>query len=419
MEFENITFFHWYSNTGTEENTAQLESALNALRPMRGKVHIALVGASASSSMLQGMNLQRRTSEIDSVTRTIALMLIRKGFSYVSVIRNGFESVSKYLTNRKELADLVDFEPGPSTLTSSSHTKTPVKESRPMVTSAAAAQVMMQKKRGGGVTLGAVIDDEPLEIEVRVQKTVATMKSWSIGFGKSAKSTWGNLRERFKTKNNCTTTPSRLEKSAGMFRNWIRDTTSGLTPPSFLTGGGETDNVEKKTKSKPKVAAVSSRPRLSSEERKEMALERHRLSGLRKGESIQISDIQKMCKRKFECDACKAFSVKKLRYVDESLEPERVDRTLLVAAHRLLSLELDFDADMDTGTGSATVKSNHHLTELKKLSYTKKDPTLIKLYYKCLLQDEGKEKVKINSYRVEDSQAFVKALTMRLRALKM
>ena len=28
-------------------------------------------------------------------------------------------------------------------------------------------------------------------------------------------------------------------------------------------------------------------------------------------------------------------------------------------------------------------------------------------------------KVKINSYRVEDSQAFVKALTMRLRALKM
>ena len=109
----------------------------------------------------------------------------------------------------------------------------------------------------------------------------------------------------------------------------------------------------------------------------------------------------------------------KLRYVDESLEPERVDGTLLVAAHRLLSLGLDFDADMDTGTGSATVKSNHHLTELKKLSYTKKDPTLIKLYYKCLLQDEGKEKVKINSYRVEDSQAFVKALTMRLRALKM
>ena len=53
------------------------------------------------------------------------------------------------------------------------------------------------------------------------------------------------------------------------------------------------------------------------------------------------------------------------------------------------------------------------------MSYTKKDPTLIKLYYKCLLQDEGKEKVKINSYRVEDSQAFVKALTMRLRALKM
>ena len=389
---------------------------------MRGKVHISLVGASASSSMLQGMNLQRRMSEIDSATRTIALMLIRKGFSYVSVIRNGFESVSKYLRNRKELADLVDFEPGPSTLDVTSTTSSHTKKSRPMVTSAAAAQVMMQRKRGGGVTLGAVVDDEPSEIEVRVQKTVATMKSWSIGFGKSAKSTWGNLRERFKTKkNSTTTTPSRLEKSAGMFRNWIRDTTSGLTPPSFLTGGGggESDNTEKKTKSKPKVAAVSSRPRLSSEERKEMALERHRLSGLRKGESIQISDIQKMCKRKFECDACKAFSVKKLRYVDESLEPERVDRTLLVAAHRLLSLELDFDADMDTGTGSATVKSNHHLTELKKLSYTKKDPTLIKLYYKCLLQDEGKEKVKINSYRVEDSQAFVKALTMRLRALKM
>ena len=423
---------------GTKESKAQLESALNALRPMRGKVHIALVGASASSSMLRGMNLQHRSKsncEVDSATRTVALMLVRQGFSYISVIRDGFESVSKYLMSRKELADLVDFEPGPSSMTSPSNTRggenrTSVEnKNHTVVTSAAAAQVMMKKNRGGAVTLGAVVDDGPSEIEVRMQKTVASVKSWSIGIGQSAKSTWGNLRERFKTKGTSssttssttttkTSTPGRLEKSAGMFRNWIRDTTSGLSPSSFLStgggGGGESNGEKKKrvTKSKPKIT-------LSSEERKEIALERHRLSGLRKGESIQILDIKKMCKRKFE--ACKMFSVKKLRYVDEALEPERVDRTFLLAAHRLLSLELDFDADMDTATGSATVKSNHHLTELKKLSYTKKDPTLIKLYYKGLLHDEidDNKKMKVNSYRLQDSQAFVKALTVRLRALKM
>jgi len=422
---------------GTENDTAQLQSALKALKPMRGKVHICLVGASPSSKMLQGMKL--RHQEIDSATSTIALLLLRHDFSYVSVIRGGFETVSKYLVQRKELADLVDFQPGPSSLSSSSSsssssslatsTKQQSKTTTTIVppTSAAAAQVMMQKK--GTITLGAVVDEGPSEMEVRVQKTVASVKSWSIGIGKSAKSTWGNLRDRFKKKSAPSTTasnsspiqnssPSRLENTAGMFRSWIRDTTSSLSPPSFIMGGSS--EKKKATKSKPKQRVVVSRPRLSSKERKEIALERHRLSGLRKGGTIQISDIVKMCQRKdpvLECEACKTFRVIKQRHIDDTLEPERVNRTLLVAAHRLLSLELDFDADMDTGTGSATVKSNHHLTELKKLSYTKKDPTLIKLYYKRL--DETKKEMKINSYRIDNAKDFVNALTMRLRALKM
>jgi hypothetical protein len=63
------------------------------------------------------------------------------------------------------------------------------------------------------------------------------------------------------------------------------------------------------------------------------------------------------------------------------------------------------------GIGSkATVKSNHHLTELLKMTFRKSDPELICLY----LGPEGK----IRQYRVSKRKEFVESLQKNMQRFK-
>ena len=67
-------------------------------------------------------------------------------------------------------------------------------------------------------------------------------------------------------------------------------------------------------------------------------------------------------------DGSALFSVRKLRSIPGISNCQLYPRLLLVTPHRLIVLD-DEDSAI---TGSAVVKSNHHLTELAKLTYTKK-----------------------------------------------
>lgn len=85
---------------------------------------------------------------------------------------------------------------------------------------------------------------------------------------------------------------------------------------------------------------------------------------------------------------------------------EQVHRFLVVTRERFIVLDSG-----GSGIGSkATVKSNHHLTELLKMTFRKSDPELICLF----LGAEGK----IRQYRVSKRKEFVESLQKNMQRFK-
>lgn len=90
----------------------------------------------------------------------------------------------------------------------------------------------------------------------------------------------------------------------------------------------------------------------------------------------------------------------------QSPSQEQVHRFLVVSRERFIVLDSG-----GSGIGSkATVKSNHHLTELLKMTFRKSDPELICLY----LGPEGK----IRQYRVSMRKEFVESLQKNMQRFK-
>ena len=61
------------------------------------------------------------------------------------------------------------------------------------------------------------------------------------------------------------------------------------------------------------------------------------------------------------------------------------------------------------------MKSNHHLTELTRMTFKKSDPTIVTLYFKDGLTEEGEQIARARVYHMENKQDFIVALRTNMR----
>jgi hypothetical protein len=84
-----------------------------------------------------------------------------------------------------------------------------------------------------------------------------------------------------------------------------------------------------------------------------------------------------------------------------TLQLRLLPRYLCIARQRLLVLEAH-----PTDLGMAVVKSNHHVSELAKLTYSKREPNRITLWRRQQNEDGNEEELVERSYRLENAAAF-------------
>jgi hypothetical protein len=150
-----------------------------------------------------------------------------------------------------------------------------------------------------------------------------------------------------------------------------------------------------------------------TEAEKQQALAVHRLSGVTKGDELSIT------KETFPgAILFPAMKEKEVRDENgdlilvpgpdgETLQPvtASVHRYLVITKERFIVLD-----SQGKGVGStATVKSNHHLTELIKITFKKRDPELVTLFY-ASPRSGNSEGLKSHQYRVIKRKEFVDTL---------
>jgi len=168
-----------------------------------------------------------------------------------------------------------------------------------------------------------------------------------------------------------------------------------------------------------------------SKEEQALALANHTMAGLRKGDSIAISRETLPGALLFPCTKTKRRK-KGGGDGEEEVEEVVVSRFLVVSRERLIVLD-----SHGRGVGSsAVVKSNHHLTQLIKMTFRKKDPNNVHLFLATgemepvpaqepgaeqgqgQGQGQGQPVLKEKVYRLSKTKQFVTALQSGMKRFK-
>jgi len=167
---------------------------------------------------------------------------------------------------------------------------------------------------------------------------------------------------------------------------------------------------------------------------RQQALVLHRLAGIRKGDNITITKDYLPGAVLFPCFKLKPV-VKSKDLADKILDSDNTsavsntdtnnnsetveklnEENSVVPVHRYLVVTKERFMVIDSngkGVGSeAIVKSNHHLTELVKMTFRKKDPELVSLFL------QNGEELKSHQYRVPKKQDFLNILQKNLQKFK-
>ena len=186
-----------------------------------------------------------------------------------------------------------------------------------------------------------------------------------------------------------------------------------------------------------------------SKEEKALAMANHVMAGLKKGDSIPISRDALPGALLFPCTKMKKVEGEQVaegeikeggsgQTVEEQQKQDQevlVSRFLVVSRERLIVLD-----SHGKGVGAmATVKSNHHLTQLTKITFRRHDPNLVHLFFSTGLIDtaplpappqdnegteRGEEKalpvpqLKEKTYRVSKTKQFIEALQQNMKRFK-
>lgn len=150
---------------------------------------------------------------------------------------------------------------------------------------------------------------------------------------------------------------------------------------------------------------------------KNQALAMHKLSGLRKGDKMVISRDNLPGALLFPATKQKVYQDESGNPVYEAKMDEATGKTeqqpVMHVVHRYLVVTRERFIVLDSGgkgVGSeAVVKSNHHLTELLKITFKKKSPDVVTLFLSSP-GSTGSEGEKTRQYRVTKRKEFVEVL---------
>eukprot|EP01039_Chlorochromonas_danica_P005573 gene5572-6136_t len=449
-----------------------LNNLMAMLAPLASTTHICLIGAGEEyyrweflqkrqkkrfgrkNSMKDTKELQAHVKERSNGINAVALYLIKKSFSRVSILDGGFIAAARCLTksDSKLLLEsaLVDIQqrsqlysmlglPLPTTTTAtpagqtSANIKNAVSNLFATWTSSNATTTNSTQQQVPSTALASGGPSVPPTTQVSTGATSSVNPSSA-----TSSSTTSNQAEPSKFLSGWGKSLSVLgSQSLDSIRKAVASTsTSGAQPP---TATASTDPPVK-THSKdphfgvddeeddgmgPRHRSVEDTDKINisrTDAERAQALAFHKMAGLKKGDSIVICRAElpgsilfpahKVKTVAVSIDADKAERKAELLDGNNTVPKEKeveLPRYLVVSRERFLVLDA-----RGGGVGSqAIVKSNRHLTELAKMTFRKKDPELITLHF---LSDQGK--LKPSLYRIKKHGDFARTLQKNMERFK-
>lgn len=245
------------------------------------------------------------------------------------------------------------------------------------------------------------------------------------------------------TSNTSAGSPHPSHSSADSGTNWKNSPDKGS--PTFVIDDDEDENSNNtgddiwKDNSGQKLSSIAEQipdtdkvsiSRTDAEKNQALAL--HKLSGLMKGDEIVISKenfpgalLFPATKKKMKKATTEDVSDDLIRLEDpvensESTENSNTAEGSFEMVHRFLVVTRERFIVLDSGGkgvgATARVKSNHHLTELLKITYKKKHADWVTLYLASPGCVEGEEKFR--EYRVPKRKEFIEALQKNMQRFK-
>jgi len=155
------------------------------------------------------------------------------------------------------------------------------------------------------------------------------------------------------------------------------------------------------------------------EKRRTNALAQHRISGMRKGDLFPLSEVEQAGGSLFTATKSKTIGTGAPEESENAeLDAVQVHRFIVVTNERILVLSPPADVkleEIDMNSLACSVKSNHHLTELIRMTFPKKDPSLVTLQYRRGPKTaEGKTDTHKKTYRVSDKDSLMKTLQQKM-----
>lgn len=205
----------------------------------------------------------------------------------------------------------------------------------------------------------------------------------------------------------------------GAMKNMVFTKKSKSTPPGpsddeppsgmFSIGDDEEDEFDERSGESDKSAPP--KPPKPTMDPAALALAQHKIAGLRKGQQVVFDSASLPDTVLYSCIKLKSS---KMGGISIGLTEKKLIRCIAVNRERILVFDT-FDQPVKMG-GAALVKSNHHLTELVKLTFPRsREKDVVAMHIRAgLPRDDGSVATKANTYKVPRAQSFIKQLQDRL-----
>lgn len=438
-----------------------LMELLAILKPMATTTHIAIIGSgkdyhkwaikdkfgnSTRKTRQMRKEIAEAIEEEHKRLNAIAITLIKKSFKYVSILQGGFVEAVKYL-NRPESritisSSLVDVDKFKLNSLLGIHTI----DMNQKATLAARIEALSENAPAAIKSVGNIIanwrssaaqpskDNSPNEVNTPTSTNSQSSTGTSTTTASAAAAAASAAEAIAPTAAAAKQVLSGFGKTLSMFGaaslDSVKKGIAAYTAPTETTTPAKKPQTDSNETLEDGATIISSdsaqaepqqKTAAKSDTERAQALALHRLSGLKKGDQIAITRAELPGAVLFPCTKIKETMIP----IEESGElliqagannnggdasstdNKLVKKEVVVSRYLVISRERFMVLDANGGgIGSmATVKSNHHLTELTKMTFRKKDPESVTIH---LLSADGK--VKPRNYRVQKYKDFIEAL---------
>jgi len=404
---------------------------LDTLEPLVNSVHLCIIGVGEEyvrkvNSNKDKDSIQKSLAEYRARLNAVAMFFMKKSFNHVSILDGGFINAAKYLrkieTTFSLTSSLIDVDT--QTL------------DEMLLGTAVQKNTNLFAQMGGKIA-------ERFEA-IKSQANIENVQSFL--FGEDMKVGSNNKNDQIQASkppvNNSNNTNNANNEAIDKAKEKAKEVFSGIGRKLSIFGSSSLETLKKigvvtnAEKEKDDIVKKNSTFVIDDEEEDDgmgpreedptkisisrtdaerlQALALHKVAGLTKGDQFILNRENLPGAVLFPAIKYKIAENpnedQKQSESNDAIEPDYVEAKRFIAITKERFLVLDAD---ESGVGSlATVKSNHHLTELLKMTFKKKDPDLISLFFVS-----GKD-TKTRIYRVNKRKEFTELLQKNMMKFK-